>query len=104
MIEIVLDAYLDKLKSEEKYKREGERRAVPTYVDLAGESGISPVTLSRITNGHVKQLKLTILNSIITSLRKSGFPTELSDLLVYHPDGSRDADLPNSTERLAEIN
>jgi DNA-binding Xre family transcriptional regulator len=63
---------------------------VPTYVELANESGISPVTLSRIANGHIKQLNLSVLDSLITSLRRRGFATEISDLLVYHADGVND--------------
>jgi DNA-binding Xre family transcriptional regulator len=86
MVEIQLDAYLDRLKGAEGYQRVSERRQVPTYVELANESGISPVTLSRIANGHIKQLNLSVLASIITSLRRRGFATDVSDLLVYHSD------------------
>jgi DNA-binding Xre family transcriptional regulator len=90
MVEIQLDAHLDRLKGAEGYQRAGERRQVPTYVELANESGISPVTLSRIANGHIKQLNLSVLASIITSLRRRGFATDVSDLLVYHADNQND--------------
>lgn len=90
MVEIQLDAYLDRLKGAEGHQKAGERRQVPTYAELARECGISPVTLSRITNGHVKQLNLVVLDSIITSLRQRGFATEVSDLLVYQPQGMTD--------------
>jgi DNA-binding Xre family transcriptional regulator len=90
MVKIQLDAYLDRLKGAEGYQRVSERRQVPTYVELANESGISPVTLSRIANGHIKQLNLSVLASIITSLRRRGFATDVSDLLVYHSDSMND--------------
>jgi DNA-binding Xre family transcriptional regulator len=90
MIEIQLDAYLERLKGAEGYQRVSERRQVPTYVELAKESGISPVTLSRIANGHIKQLNLGVLASIITSLQRRGFATDVSDLLVYHSDSMND--------------
>lgn len=91
MVEIQLDAYLDRLKGEEGLQRAGERRQVPTYVELANECGISPVTLSRIANGHIKQLNLSVLDCLITSLRRRGYATEIGDLLVYHEDGMKDA-------------
>ncbi len=84
MVEIQLDAYLERLKATEKQQPIRERRQVPTYLELANESGISPVTLSRIANGHIKQLNLSVLDSLITSLRRRGFATDVGDLLVYH--------------------
>lgn len=90
MVEIQLDVYLERLKGAESYQRVTERRQVPTYVELANESGISPVTLSRIANGHIKQLNLSVLDSIITSLRRRGFATDVSDLLVYHAHNMND--------------
>jgi DNA-binding Xre family transcriptional regulator len=99
MVAIQLDAYLDRLKGEEGYKRADERRSVPSYIDLATESGISPVTLSRIANGHIKQLNLSVLDSLIASLRRRGFPTDISDLLAYHHDNEQDAKSRSSADQ-----
>ena len=88
MIAIRLAAYLNRLRGDEEYKRESERRFVPTYGELAEEVGISPVTMSRIANGHVKQLNLETADAIITALRKRGFAMEISNLLVYYPPES----------------
>lgn len=91
MVDIQLNAYLDRLKGEEAHLPASQRRPIPTYVELAQESGISPVTLSRITNGHTKQLNLAVLASIVTSMRKRGFTTEIGDLLVYEENRAESA-------------
>jgi DNA-binding Xre family transcriptional regulator len=91
MIEIHLEAYLDGLRSKEGYKRARDRQSVPSYTELAAESGISPVTLSRIANGHIKHFSLDTLDAIIEALRRRGFQTEVGDLLAYHPH--HDADI-----------
>ena len=85
MISIQLNAYLSRLKGNEGYKQKTQRRQVPTYGELAEEVGISPVTMSRIANGHVKQLNLDTADSIINALRRRGFTTDINDLLVYYP-------------------
>lgn len=85
MIQVTLDAYLDRLRSEEGYKRESEQRPVPSYGELAEEAGIAPVTLSRIANGHIKQLSLDTASSILDALNRRGFPADISDLLTYYP-------------------
>ena len=73
-IRVTLDAYLDRLRSTERYKPEGEQRYVPSNGELAEKAGISPVTMSRLANDHVKHLNLETLDALMIVLRKYGFP------------------------------
>jgi hypothetical protein len=80
---ITLKSYLDHLDALERSKPEGQRRAIPTIGELAGELGIHRVTLSNIVNGNIQQLDLKTGGRIITALRRRGFKMDVSDMIGY---------------------
>lgn len=80
-----LKSYLADLERDEIAKPEGKRRKVPTLAELAEAVGMHRISFYRIANNQVGKLDLEIADSIITELRRRGFPMELNDLLVYIP-------------------
>lgn len=82
---IVFGQYLDRIRAAEREKPPGERRYVPTLRELATAVDIHEVTLSKIANGKVSELRLDTGARIISAMRRYGFPMDTTDLIVYSP-------------------
>lgn len=80
---VMLRPYLETLEALERSKPEDARRAVPTIEQIAGDVGVSRASIYNLAAGDIQQLNLRIAGRIIASLRKRGFPMELTDLLAY---------------------
>jgi hypothetical protein len=76
MIKVTLKEYLAKLQR--KYGK-----GVPTLHDIAEAVGTTYVSMSRISNNHIKLLNVTTLSNIIKYLRERGYQAELTDILIY---------------------
>lgn len=87
MVYIALQEYLGKLKAQEQRRPEEQRRAVPTIADLAEDVAMHPTSLSRLVNGHVKQLPLDTADAIIKAMRRRGFNMVMTDLIDFQPNG-----------------
>lgn len=86
MVYISLKEYLGKLTAQEQRRPKSQQHKVPSIAALAADVGIHPVNMSRIMNGHVKQLKLETADAIIKAMRLRGFPMEISDLIQFTPN------------------
>jgi hypothetical protein len=83
---IVLKSYLDRIEAEERAKPPALRKRVPSMSELADETKLHYVTLSKIANNNISQLSLDTGGRIISAVRRFGFPMEASDLIAYEPE------------------
>lgn len=82
---VTLKEYLAKLDTLESTKPEGQRRPVPTIVELAQAVGVHPITLNDYANNHIVRFNLKTGAKIIDELRRRGFRADVSDILAYRP-------------------
>lgn len=80
---IKLKSYLVRLRDEERFKPEAERRKVPTITGLASDVGVSRVQMQRIVSGNVESIKLAVAAKVIAVIRERGFNMGITDLLEY---------------------
>lgn len=83
---VTLNSYLDRLSEIESTKPKDDRRSVPSVSELAKVAGIGRSGLTRIANNQISSLNRKVLGSVITELRRRGFDTQVSDILVYVDD------------------
>ena len=83
MIVFTLKEYLAQLEREELSRSASKRKHVPNFSQLAEMSGLTFQTISKIANNRSKSLNFKTGERIIMSLRQAGFPTELSDILIF---------------------
>lgn len=83
---VVIDSYLAKLRALENDKPFEQRRAVPTQTELAETVGMTQSGLSKIFNNRVDAVSRDTLSKILAELRRRGFDTQVSDVLVYVED------------------
>lgn len=87
-IRLTLREHLTKLEANENEKPPAERYHVPTLPELSEVAGISRQGIYKLANGKTGAVSFTILAAIISELRRLGFPTEVSDLLIAYPANS----------------
>ncbi len=76
MVKVTLKEYLAK-----QQRRYGQ--GVPSLQDIADAIGTTHVSMSRISNNHMKLLNVSTLTLIIQYLRECGYKTDISDILIY---------------------
>lgn len=86
-MKFVLGEYLERLRAIEVLKDGGNPGMVPNYTELAEEAGLVYQTVSRLVNNHHSRLDLETMGKVIKALRKRGFDTKVSDLLIYEENG-----------------
>lgn len=84
-LDLALKALLLRLEAEELQKPLGQRRAVPTAVELAQVAGVHRATIYGYLSGDVKRLNLEAGAAILSELWRRGFLVGVSDLLIFHP-------------------
>ncbi len=82
---VTLKEYLSRMETLERTRPDGQRRSVPSIVELAKAVGIHPITMSDIANNHVIRFNLHTGAAIMDEMRRRGFPMDVSDLLAYRP-------------------
>lgn len=83
---ITLKPYLAKLKIEQSVKPKQDKIKVPTLRALADSIEMNETHLSRIANNQVKDVRRKTFAKIIAELRRRGFDTDVSDILVFIDD------------------
>lgn len=86
LIAITFNSYLNKLRSIESAKPEGERKEIPTVRQIALSTGLSTSTANRLMNAHTTSLSLPKVALILDDMRGRGFNTQITDFLTYIPD------------------
>lgn len=83
---VTLNSYLDRLAEIESTKHKSDRLPVPSIAELAEAVGIGRSGLGRIANNQIGNLNRKVLAKTIAELRRRGFDTQVSDVLVYVDD------------------
>ncbi len=87
-LEVTLYKYYARLVANEYEKPPHERRAIPTYVELSKEIGVSKMTMSRLfsDSSSVKRLNLDIVDRLMKAMKRRGFEMDVNDVIVYVED------------------
>jgi len=80
-MKFIIKEYLERLRATGLLYPSG--RVVPSLSELAHASGITDQTISRYANNHMKRPDIDVLNALIAELRRRGFDTQLSDIVIY---------------------
>jgi transcriptional regulator with XRE-family HTH domain len=83
MIVFTLKEYLAQLEREQLSRSASKRKHVPNFSQLAEMSGLTFQTISKIANNRSKSFNFKTRQLIIMYLRRTGFPTELRDIIRF---------------------
>lgn len=80
---INLKPYLEELRAAEGLRPEGERREVPTLLELARACGVHVNTVSNYANNNAILFNLEVGAKMIQYFRALGHNTDVGDILKY---------------------
>lgn len=83
-----LKKHLTELEATEYTKPPLERRRVPSLPELAKVAGITKQGIYTFASEHNERINMKTLSIVISELRRQGFPTDVSDLLIAYPANS----------------
>lgn len=89
---VILNKHLERLRAIEVLKDGGNPANVPSYKELAEATGLDYQTVYRFAENKAPKARLNIdtVGRIITVLRKRGYNTDVSDILVYEEGDTKE--------------
>ena len=91
-IKVTLQDHLKRLEVAELSKLPNNRKKIPSLPDLAEAVGVTRQAMHNLATNRVTLVNLTILSAVLSELRRQGFPTDVSDVLVAYPADAVEVD------------